>query len=441
MGQYVNRNGRTLYKADDGLLYPNYEAAVKARSRSSGGGGFNIFGALGSLANTAAQNVQRTVGQLAGGGQPSRPAPQRSPAPVGAGRTATPPRPAQPPRNSTPNRQGALDGLGLLGRGIQALGSVASNAPGLGIISPIIPAGAAYLAANVNKNARVVPAEAALDAVARTPMVAAPRAIANAIAQGPAGATPLPGNGSIATVVDSGENFLKAVTGFRGNVSPQSYAPDTRDRVANAIDKAIIANRPTDDTNGFVPVDYDDYSPNGSRTDSTDRFVFGRFMGRRNPDGTYELRGNERYDYTGGTYEGNAEYMEKTRQSIKDAQSRGDYLAVFSNSQDVFSRNTGAGAEGFGIGGQFTRSTNQLPPRTNPAPSGPSGFSMPTPGAGGGPRTSTPPPSQGGGQYVVRSGDTLWDIAAKTGISIDELARRNNIANRNLINVGQQLRY
>ena len=42
--------------------------------------------------------------------------------------------------------------------------------------------------------------------------------------------------------------------------------------------------------------------------------------------------------------------------------------------------------------------------------------------------------------YEVAVGDTLTAIAAKHGLSIDEIARKNNITNVNRISVGQQLK-
>lgn len=47
--------------------------------------------------------------------------------------------------------------------------------------------------------------------------------------------------------------------------------------------------------------------------------------------------------------------------------------------------------------------------------------------------------SSNGGQYVVKSGDTLSAIAARYGMSYETLARLNNIANPNMISVGQRL--
>lgn len=50
-----------------------------------------------------------------------------------------------------------------------------------------------------------------------------------------------------------------------------------------------------------------------------------------------------------------------------------------------------------------------------------------------------PAPSTGGGRYTVRAGDTLSGIGARHGVSYQDIARANGIANPNLIHVGQQL--
>ena len=42
--------------------------------------------------------------------------------------------------------------------------------------------------------------------------------------------------------------------------------------------------------------------------------------------------------------------------------------------------------------------------------------------------------------YTVKSGDTLWGIAAKLGVSATALAQLNGITNANLIKVGQVLK-
>ena len=42
--------------------------------------------------------------------------------------------------------------------------------------------------------------------------------------------------------------------------------------------------------------------------------------------------------------------------------------------------------------------------------------------------------------YIVQYGDTLWAISRRFNTTVDNLVALNNIANRNLINVGQKLR-
>ena len=41
--------------------------------------------------------------------------------------------------------------------------------------------------------------------------------------------------------------------------------------------------------------------------------------------------------------------------------------------------------------------------------------------------------------YIVKYGDTLWSISRRFNTTVDKLVALNNIANRNLINVGQKL--
>ena len=41
--------------------------------------------------------------------------------------------------------------------------------------------------------------------------------------------------------------------------------------------------------------------------------------------------------------------------------------------------------------------------------------------------------------YIVKYGDTLWAISRRFNTTVDKLVALNNIANRNLINVGQKL--
>lgn len=72
----------------------------------------------------------------------------------------------------------------------------------------------------------------------------------------------------------------------------------------------------------------------------------------------------------------------------------------------------------------------------------------PTPKARGPTPTTNPAPTQTANNstdngdnetYIVRSGDTLANIAAQFGVTLAELQRVNNITNPNLLNVGQRL--
>jgi LysM repeat protein len=53
--------------------------------------------------------------------------------------------------------------------------------------------------------------------------------------------------------------------------------------------------------------------------------------------------------------------------------------------------------------------------------------------------TSTPTPPTSTTTYVVQPGDTLTRIAAKFGVTVNQLVRINNIQDPNLIRVGQVL--
>ena len=42
-------------------------------------------------------------------------------------------------------------------------------------------------------------------------------------------------------------------------------------------------------------------------------------------------------------------------------------------------------------------------------------------------------------KYTVQSGDTLWQIAQENGVTVDDLVNANKLADRDVIQVGQQL--
>ena len=47
----------------------------------------------------------------------------------------------------------------------------------------------------------------------------------------------------------------------------------------------------------------------------------------------------------------------------------------------------------------------------------------------------------GGSYYVVRPGDTMWEISAQLGTTVHRLAAANGIANPDVISAGQRIRY
>ena len=89
--------------------------------------------------------------------------------------------------------------------------------------------------------------------------------------------------------------------------------------------------------------------------------------------------------------------------------------------------------------------------RADPAPSSQAGsapVAQPPPAAAP-PQAAAPAPAGSGAirvtsrvvepRYVVAPGDTLGSIAAKTGTSVEALQSINNLADRNLLSVGQRL--
>lgn len=47
----------------------------------------------------------------------------------------------------------------------------------------------------------------------------------------------------------------------------------------------------------------------------------------------------------------------------------------------------------------------------------------------------------GGSYYVVRPGDTMWEISARLGTTVHRLATANRMAHPDIISVGQRIRY
>ena len=54
---------------------------------------------------------------------------------------------------------------------------------------------------------------------------------------------------------------------------------------------------------------------------------------------------------------------------------------------------------------------------------------------------SGPTNAGGGSYYVVRPGDTMWEISAELGTTVHRLATANGMAHPDIISVGQRIRY
>jgi len=221
------------------------------------------------------------------------------------------------------------------------------------------------------------------------------------------------------TFVDAAENAIRAVTGNRAQVKPSSYTSQTREQLATAIDNAY-ARGAQPNAAGYIPIDYIDYSNKNLNTDkeAVSKYVTGRMYAKRSSDGGYEISPDERYDFNAASASNRNQYKENLDKAFLDAQQRGDFKAMLASTPDYLNYYTGVGSRGMNVGGKFNRdSVNQnFTSAAQPAP-------------------------QQINEYVVKSGDTLNQIAKQQGISVQELVKKNQITNPNLISIGQKLSF
>jgi LysM repeat protein len=81
---------------------------------------------------------------------------------------------------------------------------------------------------------------------------------------------------------------------------------------------------------------------------------------------------------------------------------------------------------------------NPTPPRTNPAPSNNNGSAGNN--GGGSPFTLPAPTPRTPATHSVRSGDTLWGISQRYGVSIERLCQLNGISRNTTLDIGQVLK-
>lgn len=221
---------------------------------------------------------------------------------------------------------------------------------------------------------------------------------------------PLVSKGSIA--LDAANNAYRAVTGRQEQVSPSSFLPATRQALGDAINRAE-SNPKAPRKDGFTAINYGDYSQSKNPFDSLGRLVTGRMWAKSTPTG-YEIAPKERYDFNAAS---GGDVM-AALDTAKKAISRGDLVGAIADSPDILAGTTGAGRQGFGIGGQFNTF-----PAAAPSPA-------PVAAAPVQPRKVT-----------VRSGDTLTDIARATGTTVEQLVTKNRLSNPDLIAAGQSLTF
>ena len=225
-------------------------------------------------------------------------------------------------------------------------------------------------------------------------------------------------------LADAGENAIRAITGDRRDRAPSDYTSTTRSKLADAIDKATPDQTMMKDKDGFTQVDYPHYNKDGGAHKGPIAYVGGRVWGRKNKDGSYELRSDENYDFNAGVQRGNQEYKNNLDRATMDALGRGDFVAALSSVPDHLAYHTGAGTEGFNISGKFMRpgqgSSTSLAPKAV--------------------SEKTTLVAEAPSAYAVQAGDTLSSIAAQRGSTVAELIKRNNIANPDLISIGQMIR-
>ena len=267
--------------------------------------------------------------------------------------------------------------------------------------------------------------ETLLGAVAKTTPVAAARSLMN-----------LAGDvmpEQFGPLSDAGENAIRAVTGDRRAVNPQSYSSATRTQLADAIDRATDDSTMLKDADGYTAVDYKHYNKDGGNNKGPIAYVGGRIWAKQDGEGQYKIRDDEMYDFNAKGQD--KAYKANLDEATQAAWDRGDYKGWLANLPDHLAYHTGAGSQGMNIGGSFSRPGASAPTSMAPAPA-------PAPGpAPQSVQETAPSDPATNSAYTVRSGDTLTDIARSQGTSVQELMRKNSIKNANIISVGQQLKY
>ena len=227
--------------------------------------------------------------------------------------------------------------------------------------------------------------------------------------------------------MDAMDNAIRGVTGDRTKITPSSYSGSGRTQLANSVDAAYKRGAKPNDA-GFIPVGYSDYdNKKGS-------LITGSMMARKNDDGSYEISPDERYDFNASHATDRESYKKNLDTAMAKAIKNRSPLGVIANVPDYLNYYTGAGGRGMNIGGKFER-PDQPPTQTPDSPNYLANSPMTTK-ASAPVQTSSPATF-----YAVKAGDTLSAIARERGVSVAELAKKNNIQNIDQIGIGQKLTF
>jgi hypothetical protein len=334
MGAQVTRNGKSYYKADDGKLYQNYAAAVKAAPKAKAA----KKGAEQAVIEKGRQQVQE------------------------------------------------------------------DNSFG-GMIK--------------NWN----PVEAVLGAALNNPVARGARGVirmaGEALGQGDA--------------MDAMDNAVRGVTGDRSKVNPSSYSGSGRTQLANSIDAAYKRGA-SPNKSGYIPVGYSDYDNKKSS------LITGAMMARKNDDGSYEISPDERYDFNASHATDRESYKKNLDGAMSAAIEDRNVLGVLANAPDYLNYYTGAGGRGMNIGGKFQRPGETTPDSPNYTPK-PTNSSNYAPNSSTTTKSTAPSSAPASSSYQVQVGDTLTSISRKSGVSIADLAKKNNIQNLDQLSIGQSISY
>ena len=273
----------------------------------------------------------------------------------------------------------------------------------------------AYGALDKNAFAGYLPGGASREAGAATDQI--PLSVGNIIQKGAIPVVP------VHTAVEGPAKFIKSMAGPLGkpfNIQPAAFGRE--EKFQDEISRATRVG----DTLSYGTSDAGYKEPQGLK-EELERGIFGQWNAKIKDNGDVVLRegvgpGQQPYDTNR-----DADWHNERATEAKEKGDWGNYIgskifATYDNLNKAgWTNNAPSGTQEQIIGSiDFENVTSE--PQSRPTP------------------PTSPTESDAMKAYNVAVGDTLTSIAAKHGLSIDEIARKNNIDNVNMISIGQQLK-